>query len=385
MDSDIKHPKPSTLYIGLMSGTSLDSIDAALVDIKDGQCTLIDFIEHPIPAALRQQLISLCQPGNNEIDSMGEADSHLGKIFSAAVLSLLKKSGKTSQDIAAIGSHGQTIRHRPTAAHAFTLQIGDPNTIAHQTQITTVADFRRRDVAAGGQGAPLAPAFHRAFFGSKQQNRAIINIGGIANITYLGSDGDYLAYDTGPGNTLLDAWINEIQQLNYDHDGEWANAGAINSSLLSHLLSHPYFSQGLPKSTGREDFNLSWLKSSLDNISLPPEDIQATLLELTAQSIVSAVNSLPRPVTEIYICGGGAHNKTLMSRLCALTATSHEHKRSPQTPKIKNTQELGIAAEWVEAAAFAWLSKQTIEGNSGNLRRATGASSEVILGAIYPV
>ncbi|MFT7130988.1 MAG: anhydro-N-acetylmuramic acid kinase [Gammaproteobacteria bacterium] len=385
MDSDIKHPKPSNLYIGLMSGTSLDSIDAALVSIEDEQCTLINSIEHPIPTVLRQQLISLCQPGNNEIDSMGEADSHLGQIFSEAVLALLKKSGNTPHDIVAIGSHGQTIRHRPSGTHAFTLQIGDPNTIAHLTQITTVADFRRRDVAAGGQGAPLAPAFHRAFFGSKQHNRAIINIGGIANITYLGSDGDYLAYDTGPGNTLLDAWISEIQELNYDHDGEWANTGTINSPLLNHLLSHPYFSQGLPKSTGREDFNLNWLKLSLENISLPPEDTQATLLELTAQSIISAVNTLSNPVTEIYICGGGAYNKALMSRLRALVATSDENKPDIQATKIGNTQELGIAAEWVEAAAFAWLAKQTIEGKTGNLRRATGASSEVILGAIYPV
>ena len=384
MDAAIKHSTPNDLYIGLMSGTSLDSIDAALVSIKNGQCTLITAIEHPIPEALRRQLISLCQPGTNEIDSMGEADSHLGHVFSEAVLALLKQSDTAPQDIAAIGSHGQTIRHRPTAAHAFTLQIGDPNTIAHRTQITTVADFRRRDIAAGGQGAPLAPAFHRAFFASSQHNRAIVNIGGIANITYLGSDGDYLAYDTGPGNTLLDAWINEIQQLNYDRDGDWASTGVINSSLLDQLLSHPYFSQRLPKSTGREDFNLNWLKSSLEANSLPAEDIQATLLELTAQSIINAVNTLPKPVTEIYICGGGAHNKALMSRLRALTATPDEKTGEMLAAKIKNTVELGIAAEWVEAAAFAWLAKQTIEGNTGNLRRATGANSEVILGAIYP-
>ncbi len=367
-----------------MSGTSLDSIDAALVKIDGEQCTLIDSLEYAIPAALRLNLLDLCQPGNNEIDRMGEADRHLGRIFSSAVLDLLKKSGKTPADIVAIGSHGQTIRHRPAVRHAFTLQIGDPNTIAYETQITTVADFRRRDVAAGGQGAPLAPAFHRAFFGSDQDNRAIINIGGMANITFLGSNGDYLGYDTGPGNTLLDAWINEKRQLRYDHDGQWASTGRVNEPLLARLFLHPYFSQSLPKSTGREDFNLSWLQSNLEQDELPPEDIQATLLELSSQSIMNAVLTLPKPVNQIYICGGGAHNPALMERLNKLALASTIENPGEQPPEIKNTEELGIAAEWVEAAAFAWLAKQTIEGKTGNMLQATGADREVILGAIYP-
>jgi len=363
-----------------MSGTSLDSIDAALVRIDGDSCELLASLDHPIPALLRGKLINLCLPGDNEIDRMGEADSELGLEFAKAVNTLLITAELTPGAIAAIGSHGQTIRHRPAYTHPFTLQIGDPNTIAQRTQITTVADFRRRDIAVGGQGAPLAPAFHRAHFSSSDYNRAIINIGGIANITFLGRDGDYLGFDTGPGNSLMDAWITQSLDRPFDTNGAWAASGKAIPGLLAAVLKHPYFSQPLPKSTGREDFNLGWLQSILGDTTLTNEhyqaaDVQATLLELSAQSIMREVAQLPAPIDEVYICGGGAFNRALLARMQSL---------APSIP-VADTTSLGIAPQWVEAAAFAWLASQTLAGRPGNLRQATGARSEVILGAIYPV
>ncbi|ARN74430.1 anhydro-N-acetylmuramic acid kinase [Oceanicoccus sagamiensis] len=365
----------SNLYIGLMSGTSLDSIDAAVIELSDQSFQLIDSIDYHIPEQLRQQLISLCLPGDNEIDRMGEADRALGHEFAKATKALLKQSQINPKDIRAIGSHGQTIRHRPQCQLPFTLQIGDANTIAYETGITTVTDFRRKDMAAGGQGAPLAPGFHQAAFASKQHNRAIINIGGMANITYLGSNGDNLAFDTGPGNILMDSWINKHQQKNYDKAGEWAATGKVNTTLLAELMSHPYLQYSLPKSTGREDFNLPWLEKTIGDMTISAEDIQATLLEFTAQTLNDEINKLPGTANEVYICGGGAYNSQLMLRLEAL---AH--------PKlIANTSQLGVPAEWVEAAAFAWLAKQTLERNHANLVTATGAKETVILGAVYYV
>jgi anhydro-N-acetylmuramic acid kinase len=365
----------SGLFIGLMSGTSMDSIDAALVSLNGGQLELLETIEQHLPTTLRQQLLDLCQPGNNEIDRLGHADRALGKAFANAVNALLEKSGKKAFEIKAIGSHGQTIRHRPNGKYGFSLQIADPNTIAFETDIMTVADFRRKDIAAHGQGAPLAPAFHNAAFRSNQHNRVIINIGGMANITYLSSNGDTLGFDTGPGNILMDGWIQENMQLRYDQDGQWAASGSVAQTLLEQLLRHPFLSQVRPKSTGREDFNLGWLKEILSNFELPAADIQATLLELTAQSINNEINNLPTTVDEIYVCGGGAYNGPLMQRLNTLS--------SPVA--VSNTAQLGIPAKWVEACAFAWLAQQTLTRRPSNLSRVTGADKEVILGAIYPV
>lgn len=362
------------LYIGLMSGTSLDSIDAALIDLSQQQYRLIDWLEYPIPAPLRAQLIDLCQPGNNEIDRMGRADNALGHQFAQAVQALLTQSGKDPADITAIGCHGQTIRHRPGYDQAFTLQIGDANIISFETGIDTVADFRRKDMAAQGQGAPLAPAFHRAAFTSEQTNRAIINIGGMANISYLPCEGETLGFDTGPGNILMDSWIQKVHKQNYDHDGNWAASGTINDDLLAQLLEHPYLAKSLPKSTGREDFCLAWLEETLADSAIIGEDVQATLLEFTARTISAGINQLPAPVDEVFICGGGAYNQQLMTRL---------EKLMHPIP-IANTGQLGIAAEWVEAAAFAWLAKQTLTRQPGNLTTVTGASQAVILGAIYP-
>jgi anhydro-N-acetylmuramic acid kinase len=356
-----------------MSGTSLDSIDAALVSFDKNHCTIIDTLEYNISNELRIELMGLCLPSDNEIERLGEADRQLGKAFADAATTLLHNNQIKPQAITAIGSHGQTIRHRPQANSPFTLQIGDPNTIAFNTGITTVADFRRKDIAAGGQGAPLAPAFHRATFGSKQYNRAIINIGGMANITYLNTDGQHLGFDTGPGNILLDSWIQKTQQKKYDTKGQWASSGKVINPLLDSFLSDPYFAKPIPKSTGREDFNLDFIEKKINNNNYAAQDIQATLLELTTQTIIQALSQLPEPVDEIYICGGGAYNTQLMQRLETLA----------QPARVASTQLLGIAPEWVEAAAFAWLAKQTLERKSGNLIDVTGAERETILGGIY--
>ncbi len=365
----------SNLYIGLMSGTSLDSIDAAVIDLSNQNYQLVDSLDYKIPEDLRQQLISLCLPGDNEIDRMGEADRALGKEFANATKTLLEQSQIDASSIVAIGCHGQTIRHRPQLENPFTLQIGDPNTIAYETGITTITDFRRKDMAAGGQGAPLAPAFHQAAFASSQHSRAVINIGGMANITYLGSTGDNLGFDTGPGNILMDNWIKKNQQKEYDKQGQWAATGTPSQVLLDQLMTHPYLQQPLPKSTGREDFNLVWLEKIIGSLALSAEDIQATLLEFTAQTITTEIKKLPTQVNEIYICGGGAHNTQLMLRLETLVH-----------PKLlANTAQLGIPAQWVEAAAFAWLAKQTTERKHANLVNATGAKETVILGAVYYV
>ncbi|MGK0498377.1 MAG: anhydro-N-acetylmuramic acid kinase [Oceanicoccus sp.] len=372
----MSNTKPA-LYIGLMSGTSLDSIDAALIAINETsygpQCQLIAQHEHPIPSALRQQLLTLCQPGKNEIDAMGSADRQLALTFADACNTLMATSEFSSDDITAIGSHGQTIRHRPDREYPFTLQIGDPSTIAYATGITTVADFRRKDIAAGGQGAPLAPAFHQAAFSSAQHNRAIINIGGMANISCLARDCAAIGFDTGPGNVLMNCWIEKNKQQQYDHDGQWAASGEVNSTLLAALLAHPYLEKPAPKSTGREDFNLNWLEHILTTFDTTPEDVQATLLEFSAQTITDGVERLPVQVNQVFICGGGAYNSQLMERLESLL-----HPR-----QLGSTKLLGIAPEWVEAAAFAWLAQQTLARKPGSLATVTGACEAVVLGGIY--
>ena len=281
---------------------------------------------------------------------------------------LLTKSNFSAADITAIGSHGQTVRHQPVSPHAFTLQIGDPNTIALKTNITTVADFRRRDIANGGQGAPFAPAFHDAFFRTDLEDRAIINIGGIANISILPADKNkpVVGFDTGPGNGLMDAWAQKHICTAYDNNGEWAASGVVNDALLEKLMSDPYFKLPSPKSTGKEYFNLSWLDSFLSD-DLKPEDVQATLLELTARTISKATPDNK----QVVLCGGGVNNSALVNAL----VTRH--------PKLKTTEYLGIAPQWVEAAGFAWLAKQTIEKNPVNLTHITGAKQPTILGGTY--
>lgn len=359
-----------------MSGTSADAIDAALVEFDGDQLEVLAASTTPLPFGLRDQILSLYEPGTNEIDRLGSLDQALAKCFAQAASQLLENSGKSAEDVAAIGSHGQTIRHRPRPASGlpFTLQIGDPNSLAELTGITTVADFRRRDMAANGQGAPLTPGFHRAVFGRPGCNRAIINIGGIANITWLPATGPVTGYDTGPGNGLMDAWIFNSLQRNFDADGDWAAQGTVDSTLLAQLLEHPYFRLPPPKSTGREEFHWRWLESLLkQHPNLPPENVQATLLELTARSISREVTALQADA-ELYICGGGASNTALMARLQVLM---------PQA-KVSTTASLGIPPDYVEAVAFAWLAMRTLSGLPGNLPDVTGAEREVVLGGIYP-
>jgi anhydro-N-acetylmuramic acid kinase len=364
------------LYIGLMSGTSADAIDAVLVELGNFP-QLIAQHTLPLPLTIRQQIHALSLPGNDEIDRLGALDIELGRLFAQASLELIAESGVSATQITAIGSHGQTIRHRPPGSPqgTFTLQIGDPNLIAELTGITTVADFRRRDMAAGGQGAPLVPAFHRAIFQVPDINRVIVNIGGMANITWLPTQGPVLGFDTGPGNVLMDGWIHSHTGDAYDKDGDWAKSGAVNRALLKNLLADNYFRLPAPKSTGRESFNRAWLDSSITTLPLTPApaDVQATLLELTATTIADSIYGLGNGTKEIYVCGGGAYNPVLMQRLQDLL---------PQD-KVASTAALGIDPQWIEAMAFAWLAQQTINHRPGNLCAVTGARREVILGGVY--
>jgi anhydro-N-acetylmuramic acid kinase len=362
------------LYVGLMSGTSLDGIDAALIDFGAARPRLLHALCRPLPDDLRDELAALCHGCRDEIERMGRADRALGLLLAETVEMLLAESGVARQSIRAIGSHGQTIRHRPDGTLPFTLQIGDPTTIAHRTGITTVADFRRRDVAAGGQGAPLVPPFHRALFAGERP-RAIVNIGGMANVTALGGNGQLLGFDTGPGNVLLDIWAQRHGRGSCDIDGQWAASGQVADALLRQLLDEPFFRLPPPKSTGRERFGPAWLDHQLllSGAAVDPADLQATLAELTAASIADAVAALPFAVDEVYVCGGGACNRDLMQRLA----------RRLQPRPLATTTALGIAPEWVEAAAFAWLAQQTLAGLPGNEPAVTGAERHCILGAIH--
>lgn len=364
------------LYVGLMSGTSLDGIDTVLLDLSSAP-QLIAAETFLFSPELHRELFALCSSGADEIERMGRADRRLGIELGNAVNQLLHGAQIEPHAINAIGSHGQTIRHRPPRTgenHPFTLQIGDPTSIAEITGITTIADFRRRDIAAGGHGAPLVPAFHRAVFGANQ-SRVIVNIGGIANITVLpGNDISIIGFDTGPGNTLLDSWIMRHRGESYDRNGAWGARGTVDKELLQQLLSDPYFSAKPPKSTGREYFNSAWLDNHLSGKSLRAVDVQATLIEVTARSISDAIAALPFNANEVFICGGGAYNTQLMIRLEALL-----HPRL-----LGSTAQLGIAPEWVEAAAFAWLAQQTLQHKPGNEPAVTGASGYRVLGAIYP-
>ncbi|QUM79461.1 anhydro-N-acetylmuramic acid kinase [Moritella sp. 5] len=378
-------PNKRELYIGLMSGTSIDGIDAALVAFEHGKCQLITQHLQAMPAKLTAQLHQLCRPNDNEISTLATIEQPLAETFALACEQLLAKTQYTAKDITAIGSHGQTVRHHPE--HGFTLQIGDANVLAALTNIDTVADFRRKDMALGGQGAPLVPAFHQAVFQHQSINRAIINVGGLANITYLPSlqqNKSIIGYDTGPGNTLLDAWFTAKNNSlkSYDEDGQWAKSGVVIESLLTSLLKHEFFALIPPKSTGRELFNLAWLQGYLDILAVPYSnaDVQRTLTRFTAVSVANEVNKLMLSNNdgdingEVYICGGGAANPLLMADLALLL---------PVTP-VMTTTEIGIDPDWVEAIAFAWLAKQHIHKQPGNLPAVTGASRLAILGAFYP-
>lgn len=363
-------------YLGLISGTSMDGIDAAVLELGDAQPRVVGAMTRPYSADLRQRLGTVVHGGVASLDDVGQIDTLIGREFAAAALEVLERTGLAPTSIRAIGSHGQTIRHTPGGSAAFTMQVGDPNVIAETTGITTVADFRRRDLAAGGQGAPLVPAFHAAVFGSASERRVALNLGGIANVTLLDAAGASAGWDTGPANCLLDLWIERHQGLARDDAGQWAASGTVDDALLALLLDDPYFPLPPPKSTGRELFNLPWLerKGGERLRALPPVDVQATLAELSAITVAQAVARIDGPVAEVIACGGGVRNRHLMQRLRAHLAPR----------RLSAADAHGIDPDFVEAAAFAWLAARRLDGLPGNAPGATGASGPRVLGAIYP-
>jgi anhydro-N-acetylmuramic acid kinase len=362
---------PSDLYIGIMSGTSLDGIDAALVDLSYASPRLVSSHYQPYAAPLKEALLTLHQVSPNELHQAQIVANQLAREYATATQALLKQAGISAPQVQAIGCHGQTVRHRPE--HGYTLQLNNAALLAELSGIHVVSDFRSRDIAAGGQGAPLVPAFHNHVLRHPDIHRVILNIGGIANLTDLAPNSITAGFDTGPGNLLLDAWTARHQGKPYDQDGAWAASGKIIPTLLQRLLAESYFAATPPKSTGRDLFNLAWLEMYLTgNEALA--DVQATLLALTGDSIAAAVQRFCTGAKEIYVCGGGAHNTALLS---------HLQRALPQC-RIQKTEVLGIAADWMEAIAFAWLAQQTMHLHPGNLPAVTGAKHPCVLGAIYP-
>jgi anhydro-N-acetylmuramic acid kinase len=359
-------------WIGLMSGTSMDGIDAVRVSFGPDRVKMLDQHTLHYPTDVRQRLYNLSQ-NQATPDELGELDSLTGELFAEAAMELVDRAGADRQTIRAIGSHGQTVRHQPAGPYPFSIQLGDPNRITEATGITTIADFRRRDMAAGGQGAPLVPAFHKAFFGSASEDRCILNLGGIANISWLpAGDQPVTGFDTGPANALLDAWCNSHTGRPCDENGTLAGEGSVNAELLDDMLSDAYFLKEPPKSTGKEKFNLEWITTALKrHPDVSAQDVQRTLLQLTVESIA---RQLPesRSMT-VYACGGGTHNPLLMQALAKACAPH----------RVCVTSELGLDPQWVEPTAFAWLARQTLEGKPGNTPSVTGSAGPRILGAIY--
>ena len=365
----------SDIYLGLMSGTSVDGVDAVIVDFGGSLPVVLHSLTESYPESISARIRALTRASSITLDELCGLDVEIAEYYVNVVHKILVDASISADSIRAIGSHGQTIHHNPDQKPRFTLQIGDPNILCAGSGITTVADFRRRDMALGGQGAPLAPAFHQSIFRSADRDRAIINIGGIANITFLpaANETDTIGFDTGPGNTLLDYWINLHLKQRYDDAGKWAASGNIDTNLLQAMISsEPFFSQEPPKSTGTEYFSPDWLtKFTVERQT--PENIQATLLELTARTIVMGLNQLEPASREYYICGGGVHNRALLERLEILL----------QPATLQTTAALGIDPDYVEAIAFAWLARQTIHGMPGNLPSVTRAQSSAILGGIF--
>lgn len=359
-------------YIGVMSGTSLDGLDIALVELAPA-IKLIATHYIPMPESLRAELLCLCASGPDEIARSAIAQQHWVTLAAQGIHTLLDQQQLKPQDVRAIGSHGQTIRHEP--ARGFTVQIGNPALLTELTGITVVSDFRSRDVAAGGQGAPLVPAFHEALFEAQPGNRAVLNVGGFSNLSLIEPGKPVAGFDCGPGNVLLDAWIHQQRGDHFDRDGQWAASGKVEKTLLNELLSDPFFVTKGPKSTGREVFNLPWLVQHLSHLpAFAAEDVQATLLELTALTIVESLQSAQSDTRELLVCGGGAHNAALMARLAALLPNAN----------VSSTAAYGVDPDWVEAMAFAWLAHCCLEGIAANRPSVTGARGLRILGAIYP-
>lgn len=363
------------LYIGLMSGTSVDGVDGVLVRLPHGQPPhVLASVSLPMPAALRAELLALNLPGDDELARAALAANALARLYAQAVTDLLAQSGLQAQDIAAIGAHGQTVRHRPDSG--YTLQLNAPALLAELTGIDVIADFRSRDVAAGGQGAPLVPPFHAAIFGATQ-GRAVLNLGGIANVTLLNPGQPPRGFDTGPANVFLDAWCQRHLGQAYDKDGRWAATGQVLAPLLEQLIaSEPWFALPPPKSTGRDLFNLRWLDDRLaayDGPAPAAQDVQATLQRLTARTVANAIDAAAADTREVYVCGGGAHNTGLMRELAYCL----------QRP-VQATDALGVPAQQVEALAFAWLAQAFLMGKPAGVPEVTGARGPRRLGALYP-
>ncbi|KMM74686.1 anhydro-N-acetylmuramic acid kinase [Xanthomonas sp. NCPPB 1128] len=374
-------PSPSAvpddaLFLGLMSGTSADGIDAALVRFDhDGRPQLQLGRTYAWAPQQRAALIALGEGGDiASLDALGQLDAEVAIAFAEAALRLLDDAGVAPGAVRAIGSHGQTVRHRPLADPAFTWQLGDGNRIAELTGIATVCDFRRRDVAAGGHGAPLMPAFHAAMLGAAHEDRAVLNLGGIGNLTLLPAHGAVRGFDTGPANALLDAWCQRHRGQPYDAGGAFAASGEVDADLLQRLLADPWFALPPPKSTGREQFHLRWLEACLDTPAPASAAVQATLLELTAATVADALLAQQPATRQLLVCGGGVHNPLLLARLQA---------RLPGV-QVHSTQAQGLDPDYIEAMGFAWLARQTLAGLPGNLPSVTGARGPRILGAIHP-
>jgi anhydro-N-acetylmuramic acid kinase len=361
------------LYLGLISGTSMDAIDAALVDFDSSPLSIIASSATAFDPQLKHRIAAAvdCE-GGVALDEIGQIDVAVAQAFARCALRLLRDAGVSAASVTAIGSHGQTLRHRPDLAIPFTWQIGDPNTLAEMTGITVVGDFRRRDVAAGGQGAPLLPVFHDQFFRSDREDRVILNLGGIANVTILKQGEVVSGFDTGPANRLLDAWMSRHRGASFDENGAWAATGRCDAGLLEDLLDEPYLELKPPKSTGRELFNLPWLDRKLGGISRRPEDVQATLVEYTSATVAAAVRR-HAPDAAIYACGGGAHNTALLASLA----------RGAAPKRVATTAAIGLDPDYVEAIAFGWFARRTLEGLPSNASTVTGAAGPRILGGIY--
>jgi anhydro-N-acetylmuramic acid kinase len=359
------------LYVGLMSGTSLDGVDAALVDFDASPPRLVGSHFLPYPTDIRAAALALNTPGENELDRAARLSAELADLYATAVNALLATHAVAAREVVAVGCHGQTVRHRPELG--YTIQLVDPSRLAERTQIRVVADFRSRDIAAGGQGAPLVPAFHRAWFGSQAIHRAILNIGGVANVTNLPPAGPTTGFDTGPGNLLLDYWAEEQLGTAIDDGGGFSASGVIDSALLAAMLADPYFKIAPPKSTGRDYFNPRWLRTfAID--SRRPADVQATLCALTAHAVADAIRRDCVGVHEVLVCGGGAHNADLMARL----------RKAMPGIAIATTAALDLHPDWVEAVAFAWLARCAVRGEPSSLPEVTGARGTRVLGGIFP-
>jgi anhydro-N-acetylmuramic acid kinase len=367
----------SPLYLGLMSGTSLDGVDGVLADFSTARCQVLGHHFIPFPDALRAELLALNRSGPDELHRAALAANQLARSYAQVVQALLQTTGTCAPQVQAIGAHGQTVRHRPQAfdGTGYTLQLNNPALLAELTGIDVVADFRSRDVAAGGQGAPLVPAFHQGVFGQPGLSISVLNIGGISNLSLLGADGQVLGFDCGPGNALLDHWCQRHTGQPYDAGGAWAASGCVHPALLAALQNEPYLQLPPPKSTGRDLFNPEWLAARLGPFAdLPAADVQATLTELTASSCAADVLRYSMDSKILIVCGGGAFNTHLMRRLAALLPGV----------RVDSSDAHGLPALQVEAAAFAWLAWRAVQREPGNLASVTGAQGPRVLGAIYP-